>query len=152
MYFSYEDLGKHDVVECPECGLQYAPTLEEDAKTHRERHEYINGITAKHGFFILYEERESIKKVARKTLADCNSSLLEKQNAAMKLLKCYFARSIESLEVYYQLHVDLDTFIAMMLNDEDIFCNDVELYDSLVEKYGIKEGITKGMSYYDPPA
>jgi hypothetical protein len=152
MYFTYEDLGKHEIVECPECKMEYAPTLEGDAQRHRERHEYIDGITTKHGFFILYEERERIKKVARKTLADSNSSLSERQVAAINLLKCYFARSIESLEIYYQLHVDFDTYVAMMLNNKDIFCKDVELYHSLVKKYGKKKGIKKGMSYYDPPA
>ena len=152
MYFSYEDLGKHELVECPECGMEYAPTLEGDAQFHRERHEYLDGIIAKHGFIVLYEERERIKKVARKTIANNNSSLPEKQDAAHSLLKCYFARSIESMAEYYQMHVDLDTFIAMMLNNEDMFGKDTELYNSLVAKYGKKEGIQKGMSYYDPPA
>jgi len=139
---------EYETAACSDCGITYALSLRSEAKQHECMHSYIDGIIAKHGFIWTYAKCESIKSAAWRVIYDTNSSLSEKHDAAIIVLRAWFSRSIAETHGEYHRHVDFRTYVAMMLNDQDRF-QSAELHDSLVEKFGKLGGIGKGSTHYE---
>ena len=93
------------------------------------------------------KEREEIKKKS-KEIIEGKYSIDEKISAAINMYKAYYYRSLESSD-FNNKHAKLNDFIAMMLNQKNT--NEYlpsDVYEELVKRYGIKEGIKNGSSYF----
>lgn len=95
-----------------------------------------------------YAERETIKEQSREII-NGNYSTNEKISATINLYKTLYYRSFESSK-FNTNHVKLDDFIAMILNQKNTKeYLPSEVYKELVKKYGVKEGIKNGSSYFN---
>lgn len=94
------------------------------------------------------KEREEIKKKS-KEIIEGKYSIDEKISATINMYKAYYYRSLESSD-FNNKHAKLNDFIAMMLNQKntkEYLPSDV--YNKLVEEYGLKEGIPDGETYFN---
>lgn len=133
---------------CCECGLTYLPDYEEDVKIHNEKHSKRERAINKFGFCWPGMVREEAKYFAYEILNDPQKSIEEKTIAAEEILKAYFSRSLEGSGFSLE-HVNCDTFIAMLLNQEQFKTRfEEQIYLELVKKYGKKEGIKSGTYYF----
>lgn len=142
---------EYEVEICEECGDKYCPGLLEDFKKHELRHNAYKKAVKKFGKLLNITEREDIKKKSREILEGIAFSIDEKYDAALALLNTYFSRSVQG-SCYNENHVGFDDFVAMLLAQnfqKDYIPN--EVYDKLIKRFGIKEGIKEGSSYYETP-
>lgn len=146
---SYNFLLDNSVTDsCPECGFEYCPLEKEDFEEHKIRHNNFLNFPDK-DLFLTYSDREVLKRKSYEILHNINSTILEKAEAAIKLYQCWYARSIGESNFDIN-HSSFSDYIAMMLNRSDSKEDLTEpVYNLLVEKYGLKEGIADGKSYYD---
>ena len=94
------------------------------------------------------DEREKIKKSAMEIIKGDNP-IDAKITAAINIYKSYYYRSLEASN-FNNKHAKLEDFIAMMLNQENsknYLPSDI--YNKLVEKYGLEEGIPNGQTYFN---
>lgn len=140
------------VFTCPDCGFTYVPTEYEDAKKHIEVHEAWKLAEKKFGtLYGNYRIREEIKTINRNIRDDKNSTLKERYNAELEVLRCLFSRSIENTG-YDLAHVSYADYVAMMMYGKEYRKNlGNELYEKIVENFGTKPGIKDGESYYEIP-
>lgn len=133
---------------CPICGLDYVPNIPSEEEQHNIIHEKCLKAIEKFGFFWTGIERARKKETAYNALNDNSTSLEQKVHAAEDLCKTYFSRCLESWQFDVR-HPDSKKFIAMLLNQEHFKSRfSQEVYDELVKKYGISEGIPEGQTYY----
>ena len=146
---SYDFLSNDaEIDSCPLCGALYCPLEKEDFDSHKIRHNNFLNFSDR-DLFLIYSDREAIKRKYHEILQKNNSSILEKVDAAIKLYQCWYARSIEDNNFDIK-HPSFDEYIAMMLNRENSKKDlSTPVYDLLVQRYGLKEGIPNGKSYYD---
>lgn len=131
---------------CPICGYNYYPLEKDDFEEHKLIHNNLLQFPDKE-FYLTYKDREALKKKVYRILENNNSSIKEKASAVCKLYQCWFSRSLESynFDIKHPLFKD---YIAMMLNRSDSKANLSEpVYNMLVAKYGVKEGIANGETY-----
>jgi len=141
-------LNNSEIDSCTECGFEYYPLEKEDFEHHKIRHNNFLNFSDR-DLFLIYSDREAIKRKYHEILQKNNSSILEKVDAAIKLYQCWYARSIEDNNFDIK-HPSFDEYIAMMLNRENSKKDlSTPVYDLLVQRYGLKEGIPNGKSYYD---
>ena len=138
--------GNSEVDTCPVCGAHYCPLEKEDFDIHKIRHNNFLNFPER-DLFLTYSNREVVKRKCYETLEDDKTTVSEKVDSAVTLYQCWFSRSIESRD-FDSNHPSFNEYIAMMLNrnnsKEDL---SEPVYDLLVQKYGLKEGISNGDSY-----
>lgn len=131
---------------CPICGTLYCPFQKTDFEEHRITHNNLLCFPDKN-LFLIYKDREIAKRKAHDILDNPNSDINKKVEAAERLYQCWFSRSLESRD-FNMNHPLFNEYVAMMLNRKDSKENLSEpVYNILVEKYGLKEGIPNGDSY-----
>ena len=140
-------LGKTDFVKCPICSIEYCPWLDDEFNDHQKIH--TNFLKSNlNDDFINYNLRKKLKNKSKEVIESNNSSLIDKINSSIDLFKCYYSRSLEASD-FSNKHAKLDDFIAMMLNQENIKeYLPSAVYKELVKRYGAKEGIKNGSSYF----
>ena len=101
---------------------------------------------AKH--FISDDVRESVKADNRIIVNDSeNYSLQERVLSQIKIYECLFSRSYES-QGYNQNHVAFAEYVALILGQKSTKNNmSDDVYNSLVIKYGKKDGMEDGTTY-----
>lgn len=141
--------GLSELTTCPECGLTYCPSESYDFEVHRELHTMWEAAVKKFGkFYTNHGEQEKLKAEARRILSDKNSSINEKIEAELTVLRVLFSRSLCSNN-FDTNHVDFYTYIAMLLNQR-YYKESIpkEVYDKLTQEYGTLPGIEKGSIYH----
>lgn len=129
---------------CPRCGLPYEPN---DSKSI-QKHEIFERAVSHYGFCFPWESLSIRKEGIYDILNSDNASSEEKYQAALHLFKVYFSRSIGQHR-YSLEHPQFEDYAAMLLNQnrfKDEF--GIEIYNRLVEHYGIKAGIPEGQTTY----
>ena len=115
-------LGKTDFVKCPICSIEYCPLLDDEFNDHQKIH--TNFLKSNlNDDFINYNLRKKLKNKSKEVIESNNSSLIDKINSSIDLFKCYYSRSLKE---YLPPAV----------------------YKELVKRYGTKEGIKNGSSYF----
>lgn len=139
-----------DTVTCKECGLTYIPTIPLDIEVHTEFHRNWENATTKYGkIYSNYSEREIIKANNRNIVKDSSNSLEVRKLAQIEVFRCLFSRSLEASN-YDPQHISFEEYISMMLYNEKLKEEfGEELYNALVQEYGVAPGITPGNSYYN---
>lgn len=141
-------LNDSEIDSCHVCGAHYCPLEKEDFEAHGIRHKNFLNFPEKH-LFLTYSNRDVIKRKCHEILQNESSSTFEKVDATIKLYQCWYARSIEASNFNIS-HPSFTDYIAMMLNRKESKEDLPEpVYKLLVQKYGIKDGISDGKSYYD---
>lgn len=132
---------------CPICRFEYCPLEKEDFEEHKVRHNNFLNFPDK-DLFLSYSNRDDLKEKSHQILKNTNSTISEKVDAAIKLYQCWFSRSID-IQNFKINHAPFDEYVAMILNwessKEDL---PKPVYNLLVEKYGIKEGLPENETYY----
>ncbi|WP_252238262.1 helix-turn-helix transcriptional regulator [Clostridium sp. VAP51] len=135
-----------EIDTCSICRFEYCPLEKEDYEHHKIRHNNFMNFPER-DLFLTYSNREIIKRKCHEILQDDSYIISEKVDAATKLYKCWYARSIEDSNFNIN-HPLFNEYIAMMLNKKDSKKYLSEpVYNLLVQKYGLKEGIPDGESY-----
>lgn len=102
----------------------------------------------KFGFCYEPKEAERIKDDSRGLIATHSLTLEEELNENINVFKALFSRSLYGSE-YNLKHVDLNTYVAMSLNQEQWKNNCGEkIYNMLVDIYGKQKGIPTGTQYH----
>ena len=141
-------LTRENTPYCKECGLYYASDIPSEVEFHSQKHIAWENAVKKYGFCWPYSVREEIKAESNAILASDTSTPADKIDAAIDILKCYFSRSLESAQ-YNLKHVEFSEYVAMLLGQghfKERFGEDV--WESLSNLYGTKEGITNGTYYH----
>ena len=102
-------------------------------KNHEAHHQGWENAVMTYGFCWPYKVRESIKNENRPIVEDCSLPLEKRYDAAIKMFKAYFSRSIESADFMMVAHPNFENYIAMLLNQsywENYLQKD--LYEKLV--------------------
>lgn len=134
------------IVVCEDCGLEYNISSEKQVKFHDKRHSAWRKAVDKFGFCWSPTYREEEKGNAR-AIIQSSAPLREKVEAQITVFKALFSRSLEASE-YNLDHVDFPTYVSMVLNQgNNIPGVSDDLYNSLVEKFGKREGIEAGTYY-----
>lgn len=138
------------LVTCNDCGLSYCPDVKLDIETHKELHSKWEKAKEIYGFcYANYGENERIKATSRNIAYNTSLPLNERYDAQIEVFKCLFSRSL-SASNYSEKHVNFETYVAMMLNQESVRNKlDEELYNQLLTEYGKQPGISNGQTYYD---
>lgn len=143
--------GTSDITTCKKCGLTYCPLIPQDRIVHAQLHSSWEAATKKYG--TLYSntvENERLKAENRSIVCDPSQSLEDRYNAQKIVFKCLFSRSLDASN-YSEKHVDFNTYIAMLLNQENTKKHlPPELYNKFVEDYGTQPGIPNGETYFYP--
>lgn len=143
--------GNSKVIRCPKCGIEYDESDTEDIAYHKQEHLKWEAATKKFG--VLYcnsTENERIKAKNRTRLVDNTLTFEERYQAQLEVFRCLFSRSVNANGFSLE-HVSFDEYVAMMLGNDSYRKNiSDDLYNVLVEKYGIKSGINFGSIYYIP--
>ena len=134
---------------CPVCGFEY--TYEEGLSSyaHKSRHEKAERIIRKYGFFWPYRIRQTEFSAAYSVVSDKAATDQEKYEAAIRIFKALFSRSVISYE--NDDHPAFDDYVAMMLGSRDY--SEIlppNIYNQLLEQYGKQDGIAYG-AYYQRP-
>lgn len=140
--------GRSDTVCCSKCGLAYIPSIFSDNELHRELHTRWERATKRHGtIYCLTSENERIKAENRNIVSDPSSTLEEKYQAELKVMRCLFSRSLIASN-FDDRHVDYSTYVAMLLRQEHVKETlGEELYNKMVSEFGVKAGIPSGTYY-----
>ncbi|WP_252233738.1 helix-turn-helix transcriptional regulator [Clostridium sp. ZS1] len=139
-------LNDSEIDTCSICRFEYCPLEKEDYEHHKIRHNNFLNFPER-DLFLTYSNREIIKRKSQEILQDNSSIISEKVNAAVNLYKSWYARSIEDSNFNIN-HPLFNEYIAMMLNRKDSKKYLSEpVYNLLIQKYGLKEGIPDGESY-----
>lgn len=143
--------GTSDITTCKKCGLTYSPLDKQDNSVHEHLHSLWESATKKHG--IIYSntvENEKLKSENRNIVNDTSMPIEDRYDAQKIVFRCLFSRSLEASN-YSEKHVDFNTYIAMLLNQESTRKKmPTEIYDIFVKEYGKKHGIPNGETYFYP--
>ena len=102
----------------------------------------------KFGFCWNNEYREKLKAESRNLIASNTLTDEETVKHCIIVFKALFSRSLEKSD-YGLKHADFNTYVAMLLNQEQ-FKNAYgeKRYNMLVDIYGKKKGVPTGTYYY----
>jgi hypothetical protein len=135
-------------VRCDECGFGYVHPI--DNRIHAKYHyRYLDAVD-KFGPLLFYSERERLKRDAYSILFAKGSLVNERVVAVEKLFHAYFSRSVQGSNFGLK-HPPYENYCAMLLNQqhwEEFLKPFPEVYQQLLQKYGRKEGIDEGKTYY----
>lgn len=134
--------------ECQVCGFTYCPNVTEEYQAHKERHFNCLAAIKKYGFWWTNEQQENIKDVSYRTLNDRNASKIERTLAAEKICKAYFCRSLGAVD-FDNRHPDFEIYTAMLLKQNHFKKKFGTVYSELVKKYGTRDGLADGRTYFD---
>ena len=95
-----------------------------------------------------YQQREEVKLESQRVLNSETASVTEKMNAAENICKAYFSRSLGAVDFNPQ-HPDFEQYISMLLKQPLFKKRFKSIYHQLVEKYGTRDGIPNGHTYFD---
>lgn len=124
---------------CPLCGLLYAKDYPNDIKEHNKKHRKWERAVSKFGFCWPYNVRESIKHKNDAIQKDNSKSITERCDAAIKMLKSYFSRSLQGSE-YDLSHISFQEYIPYFLHSQK-HRFEPEVRNALISQYGEKEGM-----------
>lgn len=141
--------GISDTVTCRECGLTYSLDNELDVETHREIHARWLKAKEKYGFcYSNIAENERIKAENRNIVKDFSQPLSKRYDAQIEVFKCLFSRALDASN-YSDSFISFEEYIAMLLNQPSVQKRlGKELYEKMLDKFGAKEGIPDGQTYY----
>lgn len=141
------DLLAHGLVRCEECGFLYDSDDPEERETHRINHEMRRKAIEKFGFCWEPIQCGEKKADAREIVNDESESINKRIEAQIIVFKSLFSRSLTNSH-FDLAHPDFNSYVAMILmqgkGKQAIPC---ELYDSLVDMFGTKDGISAGTLY-----
>lgn len=145
-YFSVND---DDLYTCPDCGLTYLRSCNDDVYEHKIQHEKWQ--KAETLFGTLYCDsavNEKMKAKYRAKRSDINRSIDERVRDETEVLRCLFSRSVIANDFSLN-HVSFEKYAAMMLNTKS-YRNQLgdDLSSALIKKYGITPGISEKESIY----
>ena len=132
---------------CPICGFEYTYDEGLSSRAHRIRHDRVQEVIGKYGFYWPYRQRQAEIAHAETVMQDPQAKDTEKVKAAIYRYKALFSRSVISYE--YDDHPDFETYVQMMLEQESGTPSRIPkaVMDKLVKKYGKRPGM-EGGSYY----
>ncbi len=141
--------GISDTVTCRECGLTYSLDNELDVETHREIHARWLKAKEKYGFcYSNLAENERIKAENRNIVKDFSQPLSKRYDAQIEVFKCLFSRALDASN-YSDSFISFEEYISMLLNQPSVQKRlGKELYEKMLDKFGAKEGIPDGQTYY----
>lgn len=141
--------GISDTVTCRECGLTYSLDNELDVETHREIHARWLKAKEKYGFcYSNLAENERIKAENRNIVRDFSQPLSKRYDAQIEVFKCLFSRALDASN-YSDSFISFEEYISMLLNQPSVQKRlGKELYEKMLDKFGAKEGIPDGQTYY----
>ena len=141
--------GISDTVTCRECGLTYSLDNELDVETHREIHAIWLKAKEKYGFcYSNLAENERIKAENRNIVKDFSQPLSKRYDAQIEVFKCLFSRALDASN-YSDSFISFEEYISMLLNQPSVQKRlGKELYEKMLDKFGAKEGIPDGQTYY----
>lgn len=141
--------GISDTVTCRECGLTYSLDNELDVETHREIHARWLKAKEKYGFcYSNLAENERIKAENRNIVKDFSQPLSKRYDAQIEIFKCLFSRALDASN-YSDSFISFEEYISMLLNQPSVQKRlGKELYEKMLDKFGAKEGIPDGQTYY----
>ncbi|MDR1585644.1 MAG: helix-turn-helix domain-containing protein [Prevotellaceae bacterium] len=148
MGWGNEDIGNPSTHVCPDCGFQFFAKGDMDSKEHKHLHERWMRCVAENGFCFAYITREQIKASSYEKLKNATVPLNERIEAALDIFRAHFSRSYLACD---SDHVSFEFYVAARLKSignttKKIFGDDV--YNDLVIKYGLYNGIDYGKSYH----
>lgn len=132
---------------CLECGNKFF-MYGESEDYHEKEHEKWENAVKNFGFCWPTIVSERAKAIARNKLLENNLDFDKKFNANVEIFKALFSRSLTSND-YSLDHVDFNEYASMLLNQNQ-FKQKIErdIYNELVNTYGISDGINEGETYY----
>ena len=141
--------GISDTVTCRECGLTYSLDNELDVETHREIHARWLKAKEKYGFcYSNLAENERIKAENRNIVKDFSQPLSKRYDAQIEVFKCLFSRALDASN-YSDSFISFEEYISMLLHQPSVQKRlGKELYEKMLDKFGAKEGIPDGQTYY----
>lgn len=129
--------GNSDAVFCHNCGFYYNPLDSAQQNNHQKYHEAWTQAVIKYGFCWNFIKSDESELLAKKRLESESSSTELKLLSAEDILKAHFSNELRRHDFDYPY--DFNHFAALELGTSvirDMFPK--EIYDSLVEKYGIE--------------
>lgn len=131
---------------CNICDLTFNPNSNEDIKIHSIRHKKCLEFINKNGFWWNYISRETIKSEAYRILGNPDLAKTKKIEAAENICQAYFCRCVEAWE-FDPRHPSFEIYTAMLLRQKHFKELFNDIYDELVDKYGVMDGIEEGKTY-----
>lgn len=132
---------------CPVCAFEYTYEAALESIAHKTMHRKAEAIAARYGFYWPYRYRKQESSMAQMILDNPDATPEAHLEAALKLLKAYFSRSVSACE---GIHPPFEEYVAMLLKNPEFGIPD-DTRAALVAKYGTMDGIAHG-TYYQPPA
>lgn len=141
--------GLSKITTCSDCGLSYCPDNKLDIETHKEIHARWLNAKEKYGFcYSNYGEREQIKAKNRNIVKNFSLPIKIRYNAQIEVFKCLFSRSLEASN-YANGHIDFEDYISRLLFQKSTREKlGKDLANEMIAKYGMKDGIPDGQTYY----
>lgn len=130
---------------CPVCGFEYTHEAALESIAHKSMHSKAEAIAARYGFYWPYRYRKQETSMAQMILENEKSTGQARYNAALKLLKAYFSRSVQSYPGTN--HPDFPQYAAMLLNNPALELPE-DTRAQLVAEYGTLPGIEHGTYYH----
>lgn len=136
---------------CLDCGTPFNPDDPASAIRHTLKHNIWENAINNFGICWTHNVQENAKAIARNRIARGDLSLNERIEANIEIFRALFSRSIEAYD-YDLRHVKFDDYVSMLLHQNQFREKiDRDSYNELVVKFGTKEGINEGETYYIIP-
>lgn len=147
----YLDEWPGTIVTCPDCGLTYDITHDEDVSIHEKEHFAWKQAREQFGtLYCNYAINEKIKAKCRNIKSNLSLPLEERYAAELKILKCLFSRSVVA-NSYDLRHVSFADYVSISLNDPNYRSHVAQdVFLKLKNEYGIKSGKLNGSIYEIP--
>lgn len=109
--------GRNGVAYCRYCGFRFAPELKEDQLEHREFHERIMEAEERCGFRPMTAAQRELQKTKGYDLVHRATTLEERVEGAILLLRAWFDRSFGSAidAGLWRKHPSFEQYAAMMI-------------------------------------
>lgn len=136
-------------MKCPECGFLYCEDIPSDVKQHLTIHHQFLDAKSQYKHIYLYEEEENLKRHGWDIVCNETVSLTERLFGAEQICYSYYSRSM-SQNGFSSKHPNISDYIAMLLDAKEHLESKWGslVYNSMVEKYGTKPGITHGFTIF----
>lgn len=110
----------------------------------------LENISDHFSFYYDSAQRQQIERVCWPIIRDRTQPIENRFSAAIDLFRSFYSASIEFVAFDIN-HVDFKTYVAMLLNQSSwINLFGINLYQKLVDQYGIKGGIQDGEIHFIP--
>ena len=140
-----------NIATCTFCGCVYCPSVKEDQKLHRARHDRFEEATSALGYMPdQYAEIETRKKIGQSQMS--SSDLHICLAGALDVLRGWFDRSLNSAieQNYWKQHPDFSRYVSYLTGNLPGFPPAV--IPILIDQYGREDGVIKpGKPYWYPP-